>query len=85
MISDARIKLAVNSKVGWLTAYYKNKLNTSEEKAYCYVRDSGIIDILNDKNTRLYLESVDLVKDAIDIYYKSGKSAMTDYLMSNIG
>ena len=84
MITNSKINIMVSSKVGWLTEYYKNKFNISDVQAYIYVRDSGIIDILKDKKYKLYLEAVDLVRDAIDVFYAYGKEKMMKYIINNI-
>ena len=85
MITEQKLNIIVNSKIGWLTKYYMCKINFTESQAYCYIRDCGIIDILKNKDTRLYLESVDLIRDAIDIYYSQGQQSMIGYLKANIG
>ena len=85
MINNNRFKLAVESKIGWLTKYYAQLLNIEHSDAYIYIIKSGVIDILKDKDSRLYLEDVALLKDAIDIYYKHGSKQMKEFLYKNIG
>ena len=85
MISKGKFEMAVHSKIGFLTNYYKIKHKISTEQAYIYVRNTGIVDILNNKDSRLYLESPEFLIYAIEKYNNEGRDAMIDFLESNIG
>ena len=62
-----------------------DELHLPIDEAYVYVIRTNVIDILYDKKSRLFLESVCLLKDGIDIYYKYGADKAEKYLYDNIG
>lgn len=85
MITKKKAELAVKSKLGYLVKHYTKKYNFTEEQSYCYIRDTGIVDILKNNDSRLFLEPAELLIDAIDIFYSQSKNQMLDYLKNNIG
>ena len=85
MITKKKVEIAVKSKLGYLVEYYSKKYSFTTEQSYCYIRDTGIVDILKSGDNRLFLESVELIIDAIDIFYSQGKEQMYTYLKDNIG
>lgn len=85
MITKDKFEIAVYSKIVWLTKYYIRKNKTSADKAYVHIKRTGIIDIIADRNSELFLESVELIVKAIDVYYEHGKRKMKQFLKQNIG
>jgi hypothetical protein len=85
MITNDKFKTALNSKVGYLTRYYVDINNVTPAVAYSRITKTYVYKILCDRNSRLFLESVNLIRDALEIEFTQGSEKAALYLKENIG
>jgi hypothetical protein len=79
---DLILSLKVSALVDLLMEY-NSALSKSE--AYKKVKNSYTFEVLNDKNSRLYLESTEFLKTVFKIEQEEGKAQASKYLQDNIG
>lgn len=85
MITQKQFEFAVNSKIGYLTKYYVSKNSITPAEAYTFLMKSYVIQVLKNKDSRLFLESIELLKEALELEFVKGKQTAQKYLESNIG
>ena len=85
LITKGKFRIAVESKIGWLTKHYMDGYGFTARQAYKYLYDSGVVDVLKDRDSRLFLESATFVVEAVDTFYLHGSQEMKKYLTNNIG
>ena len=73
----------IYSKISYIVDYYMRERDFTIAQSHDYIRKTGIIGMLKDTSTLLYLKPTNLLIGAINSYYKSNKEGMLRYL-SNI-
>ena len=85
MITEEEFNSSVQSKLIYLTNYYRNKHKSSGAETYAWLSNLETIKMLRDKETRLFLEPVDLVIESIKIEEEQGIDLALEFLYNNIG
>ena len=85
MINKEKFELSINSALGYLTKYYSDRFNKPYSEMYPILLQTETVRILRDKNSRLFLEDITLIIDALEIERTKGKEEAISYLYKNIG
>ena len=79
-MSESKIETTIGMCIVALTRYIMEKQQLTYENAYKTVLTSELFQLLQDKETRLFLEPNSFLCNAYDIELESGKDASYDFI-----
>lgn len=79
----AKIKMAIKSKVICLVKYEMERSHVDESTAFSSVASTELYTLIKEPETRLYLEPIEVIREAFDIEKTDSADAMKLYVSSD--